>query len=266
MIASICFAFLLGSPQLVTTKPNDPILVPSLELSAKGFYSKQVFFRGIPIVAAKEVDDRALRTIICTFDKMLAKVPDSVLEAMVKAGVHYSIIGKDQGQTDLPEYADLRNDPVTDWNKRARGLGGLYTSGGEENILELPSDRYVGESIFIHEFAHTLDAFGFGAVDKSFRKKLRTAYDSALKKRLWKNTYSASNPGEYWAEGVQMYFDCARYAVPSDGVHNEICNREGLKAYDPGLYQLVEEAFGKNPWRYEGKYKKTGVVPKSGKG
>ena len=55
---------------------------------------------------------------------------------------------------------------------------------------------------------------------------------------LWKNTYSATNPDEYWSEGVQMYFDCARSAPHANGVHNEIYNRVTLKGYDPFLYAL----------------------------
>jgi alpha-glucosidase len=144
-----------------------------------------------------------------------------------------------------------------DWNKRARGLGGKYTSGGEENILELPSDRYVGESIFIHEFAHTLDQFGFSRTDPTFRSELRAAYAKAMEEGLWKNTYAATNRAEYWAEGVQSYFDCNRTASPPNGIHNEICDREGLKSYDPRLFALIDRSFGHVEWRYEGKYRST---------
>ena len=54
------------------------------------------------------------------------------------------------------------------WNRRARGMGGLYTTGTEENILGYPdlSDngkkkgrprtKYFGENIFIHELAHSV--------------------------------------------------------------------------------------------------------------
>jgi uncharacterized protein len=51
-----------------------------------------------------------------------------------------------------------------------------------------------------------------------------------------------------------MYFDCARSASPPNGVHNEICNREQLKKYDPRLFALIDREFGHNPWRYEGSY------------
>jgi alpha-glucosidase len=238
-LASLLLTAVVSAQTAYTTLPNDPIMKPSPSLE-QGFYSKMVSFQGMPILASSKVDDKALRKIVETFSKMLAKAPRTVMESLVAAGCHYSIIGEKEGQTDLPEYANLRKDPNMDWNKRARGLGGKYTSGGEENILELPSDRYRGESIYIHEFAHTLDEFGFSRVD-----------------RTWKNTYAMTNEAEYWAEGVQDYFDCNMKAVPSNGIHNEVCNREQLKWYDAKLFALIDRSFGENPWRYEGKYCRT---------
>jgi alpha-glucosidase len=249
------FAFALLCFQ--TTRPEDPIVAPPASLAYGGFYTKCVYFDGLPILGSSKVADGALRKIVDTFGKMLARCPAGTVEELVKAGCHYSIIAESEGQTDLPEYADLRNDPHMDWNKRARGLGGRETSGGEENILEYPSDRYVGESIYIHEFAHTLDEFGFSKVDPAFRSDLNDAYAKAMAEGLWHDTYSKSNPAEYFAEGVQMYFDCARVADPPNGIHNQVGNREGLKKYDPRLFAVVDRVFGGNPWRYEGKYNKT---------
>lgn len=238
-----------------TTKPTDPILPPPENLRYEGFYTKYVQVQGYAILASDKVEDRALRKIVDTFSKMLAKTPKGTMKALVDAGCHYSIIAEEEGQTDLPEYADLRNDPNMDWNKRARGLGGQYTSGGEENILELPSDRYKGECIYLHEFAHTLDQFGFSKTVPNFRKRLKATFDEAMAAGLWKQTYATTNAAEYWAEGVQSYFDCNRTATPPNGIHNEIGTRVQLQKYDPKLFALIDEAFGHNPWRYEGTYR-----------
>ncbi len=242
--------------QAATTGPNDPILKPDEPL-AKGFYTKQVFFQGLPILGSDRVEDRALRRIVENFGKMMAKAPKELMPSLVRRGSHYSIIAFEEGQTDLPEYRHMKNDPKTDWDKRARGLGGRTTSGGEENILEYPEDRYRGESIYIHEFAHTLASEGFTKIDKAFSDDLKAAYEGAIKDGLWTKTYAATNQHEYWAEGVQSYFDCNRSASPPNGIHNEICDREGLKCYDPRLFALVDRCFGGNPWRYEGKYNTT---------
>jgi len=245
---------------LIALQPTSEIETPPKEL-AKNFYTKMVKFQGMPILGSPKVEDAALIQMKATFEKMLAKVPEGTMKALVDSGCHYSIIAEEEGQTDLPEYHHLKNDPNMDWNKRARGLGGKYTSGGEENILELASDRYRGESIYIHEFAHTLDMFGFSKVVPKFREELSDAFNKAKAEGLWKDTYAITNRGEYWAEGVQSYFDCNRIADPPNGIHNAIGNRDRLKKYDPRLFALIDRCFGSNPWRYEGKYATTNLPP-----
>lgn len=253
----IAFALALLSIATQTTGGKEPLTVPPANLSYDGFYKKCAYFRGLPIIASEKVSDKAFRVLIATFSKMLAKIPDKEFQILVDRHSHYSIMAATEMQTDLPEYRYLKSDPNTNWDKRARGLGGLDTSAAEENILELPSDRYRGESIYIHEFAHTLANYVFRRYDADFMPTLRDIYAKAIAEGLWKNTYSATNKDEYFAEGVQMYFDCARSASPPNGVHNEVCNREQLKKYDPRLFELVDKAYGHNPWRYTGKYSTT---------
>ena len=60
---------------------------------------------------------------------------------------------------------------------------------------------------------------------------------------LWKGTYVATNHSEYWAEGVQAYFDCMR---PQFGANT----REKLKEYDPELFALVDEVYKQSKFRY----------------
>ncbi len=59
--------------------------------------------------------------------------------------------------------------------------------------------------------------------------------------------YTFSNISEYWAEGVQSWFDTNRQ---NDSSHNHVDTRAELKSYDPALAKLVEEVFGDGPWRY----------------
>ena len=46
------------------------------------------------------------------------------------------------------------------WNQRARGLGAMVgvpiSTGGEENLRCLSSDRYRGDDIFFHEASHSV--------------------------------------------------------------------------------------------------------------
>jgi len=69
-----------------------------------------------------------------------------------------------------------------------------------------------------------------------------------MAKGLWKGKYASNNHYEYWAEGVQSWFNTNR---PPDHDHNHVDNREELKAYDPPLAKLVKEIFGETDWRYK---------------
>lgn len=214
--------------------------------TARTFYTKYVDVNGLPVVAAAEVSDVALHRAHEIVTHMLAGRPD-VLRAMVERGMYLTIIGKDQVYTDLPENRDALNPDYL--NERVRGTGGLPTSFGEENLLSLPLDRYDDESIAVHEFCHTIDS-ALERIDPTWRDRRNRAYRDALDRGLFRDTYAGSNPGEYWAEIAQAYFDCNRV---NNWNHGPIGRREQLKVYDPRGYELVRSAFNLAPdqdWRY----------------
>jgi hypothetical protein len=62
-----------------------------------------------------------------------------------------------------------------------------------------------------------------------------------------KQCYAALNKAEYWAEGVQAWFDTNR---TMDHDHNHIHTRDQLKEYDPVMYQLCQDVFGDSQWRF----------------
>jgi alpha-glucosidase len=232
--------------------PKVSVPPPSWNLSP--FYKKGVDLDGLPIVSSDKVPDAALIEAWKIGREMLRNLSDAQA-AMIKNKVRIAIMSKDEQTLDIPEHSDLqRAFPQTDWNKRARGLGATRErpaiSGAEENLLGYASDRYKGESIFIHEFAHAILDMGIATVDPSFPRRVRSAFDSARKRGLWEKTYAATNASEYWAEGVQSYFDCNRTAEPANGVHNWVGTRMALQAYDPELFALIEEAF-RTKWRWK---------------
>lgn len=214
------------------------------------YYTKYASAAGLPVVASKQVDDRALAVAAYITSKMLAARPD-VLEALIESRVRVGIIGKNQQVTDLPEYAGLRAD-ADRWNKTTRGLGATRdkpaVSAGEENLIYLPNDKYKGESILVHEFSHTVHEMGLNSVDPKFEPRLKEAYAGAMKKGLWAKTYAATDFKEYWAEGVQSYFDCNMAVRVPDGIHNGVANRASLKKYDPALYELIDDTFKSPKW------------------
>ena len=199
------------------------------------------------VAAAAVVDDAALVRTHELVSHLLAGRPD-VLEALVQAGTRLIIIGKDQVYTDMPEYRHSQNPAYL--NERVRGTGGLrVTSFGEENLLNLPLDRYDDESIAVHEFCHTIDA-ALSRIDPRWRGRLTETYRGAMARGLWQNTYAATNAAEYWAEICQSYFVCNRV---NNWNHGPVGTREQLREHDPAGYDLVRTTFnlsGADDWRY----------------
>ena len=62
-----------------------------------------------------------------------------------------------------------------------------------------------------------------------------------------KECYAHKNRSEYWAEGVQCWYDTNR---TMDHDHNHIHTREQLRTYDPHLAKLCEDVLGDSPWRF----------------
>ncbi|CAH1258082.1 MDGA2 [Branchiostoma lanceolatum] len=212
------------------------------ELNLDTFYQKYLHAYGIPVLGSSILPDDALRRACYDVLFMLADrkdIRDSYYDYYGRAG----IMAETEVTLDIPEHSGL--DP--DFNTRARGLGATVSkpvsTGAEENVLCYNTDPYKVEDIFIHEFAHGVDILGARKAVSDFITRLQAAYDSALANGLWANTYADDTRDEYWAEGVQSYFNVNHESDPPDGIHNHVNTRVELQAYDPDLYAMVEEIY-----------------------
>jgi hypothetical protein len=206
------------------------------------FYKKHVDYKGFSILSSAKVSDAALLEARNLIDKLLGERED-ILKAMIKANCRFMVMAPTEMTTDVPEQRHMKNDPKTNWDQRARGLGGKLSSCGEENLLNLKGDRYRQENILIHEFNHAIHQQGLRLVDPTFNPRLKTAYEKAKAAGRWKGTYVMENAAEYWAEGAQAYFDCMR---PQFGANT----REKLEKYDPDLFALLDEVYKQSKFRY----------------
>ena len=237
---------------------------PPAALKFDPFYEKYADAYGIPIIAGRVVEDAALLVARDIVNYMLLKRPD-VRAEMVRQNYRVGIIGRDQGQTDLPEYRDYKKPAIDDrrltntererynlpggiasmtdqeyWNRRARGLGGRYTTSGEENLLGIPGSRYYGEHILVHEFSHGIMS-ALRTADPVFHAEIQNAYDAAKAKGLFKGHYAENTVAEYWAEGTQWWF-WSNYAW-SAPTGERLWTPDSLKAYDPALYDLLDRVY-----------------------
>lgn len=238
------------------------VAAPPEKLALDPFYTKWLDAGGIPISSSAAVPDAALTAARSIVVEMLARRPDP-RRALVAKGQRVAVMGTEEQTLDLPEQRDWKkpapDDPrltfcerkhyearigrLTDrdyWNRRARGMGGLLTSAATENLLGLPSSRYYGENIFVHEFAHAvLDAVE--TADPALYRAVADAYADAMAQGRWKGEYGATTVQEYWAEGTQYWFESNKLAVV-DG--QRILSAAGLAAYDPALAATLRRVYG----------------------
>jgi len=172
-----------------------------------GFYARRLDYEGIVIKAPTNVVDEAMFAARDRLSMMLSNLP-SVRVKLQAAGAELHIIGRDQVTTDLPEWRQDKGKPLAEYHgltrdQRTRGMGGLMTSCGEENLLRLEKDRYRGRDICVHEFAHNILGHG---VTRDIRQKVREQHRRSLDHGLWVGSYAGSNYDEFFAELTMWYF------------------------------------------------------------
>jgi hypothetical protein len=214
------------------------------DLKLDAFYKKYANANGLAVLGSDEPSDDSI-TSACRLVTSMVSKRDDARKALIAAKARFAIIGKDEGTAEIPEYgyrqrSQAERDQI---NQRARGLGGQVASCGEENILCLQGDRYWNESICVHEFAHTISTYGVYRADRTFEQRLEDSYTQASDQGILARTYRLENLQEYWAEGVQDWYDTNASSNPPNGVHNQVDTRAELRDFDPTLYGLVEEIF-----------------------
>lgn len=249
LVLALALVCLLNGERIVAAEPLSTakdatfeVTTPPASLKLAPFYQKYVSANGYPIVSSGVVNEYALKEAAFLVNIMLAKRAD-VRQAMIEGGSRLVVMAHDEFTTDVPEHSHMT--PKDFWDARARGLGGSrkdpVCSCGEENLLGLDGDPYHAENILIHEFAHNIHLRGMVVVDSTFDDRLKSAYEKAMNAGLWKTKYASTNHAEYFAEGVQSWFNNNRRP---DHDHNHVDTRKELREYDPDLAKLCEEVFG----------------------
>jgi hypothetical protein len=275
-VAAACLA-LAGTRAVSTQSPAPPptALVTGYESFTVGpvppelgydadFYKKYVDALGIPVISSAKVPDRALLMARDIVVYMLANRPD-IRREMVARKFRVGIMAQTEMTTDIPEQRD-RKKPTRDdarltrserenydkpggigsqtdkeyWDRRARGLGGVYTTGAEENVLGYPGTRYYGEHILVHEWSHGIMS-AIRTADPALYAAIQAAYKDAMAKGLYKGHYAETTANEYWAEGTQWWFWSNYEWTDANGTRLQ--TPDDLKAYDPKLFELLGQVY-----------------------
>ena len=244
---------LIGSDSPAASCDEAPAAPPA---GVDPFYDKYLDARGLPVLSTADVSDTALRTACVIVANMLSLRQD-LRDAMVRLDMRVVVMGRNQVTTDIPEYANLyKTNPGPDWDT-FRGIGATLgtpvTSAGEETVMCDQGGPYGGVNVLVHMLGTSV-YLGVADVDPTFEDRLQGADTAARAAGLWENTYvRGSDPRqnliEYYAEGVEDWFETGPESSPPDGTFNEINTRAELMAYDPMLYAIVAGTMRNDAWR-----------------
>ncbi len=225
-------------------------------LGLSSFYEQVCVVSGLPVVASSQVKSAALMEAAVIVQGMLQARPD-LAARMAERHFRLGVIGVRELAVELPEYRDLPTSyPNTDWEAaRAYGatVGRPLAATPEENLLCTAKDTYPGQSVLTHELGHSVLDMAVVPDDPGFDNRVRAAFRAASHLDVYQNTYAMTNVDEYWAEGVQDFFDSSRAAYGpnggGDGYDSPIYSRATLRTFDPGLHALIAEVFTEVDWR-----------------
>jgi hypothetical protein len=234
----------------------NPYSPEALRKTLDPFYKQHIVADGLVVAGSEKVSLYALGEAGYLAKKMLANRPDLLRDLCEKRKMFVAVMAYCELQTDLP---DCRNMSLW-WAYRARGLGSRPVSCAEENLLNLKGDPYKGENIFIHEFAHGIH----GVLGEEFNVRLRELYDEAKQSGRFGGYAIDGGFAEFWAEGVQTWFECNGRKKPKTGRGSDsftvigtqgeiVCHlttRKLLKTHCPKFAELLDSTFRQNEWVY----------------
>jgi hypothetical protein len=209
------------------------------------FYKKFINVGGIPIASSASPSDKSLFQAAKWTCNLISLAKPQVVQGLIQAYSKITVIGTNEQILQVPEY--MQEDPLIN---ELRAFGGSKDSPttitAEENLMCSGQDPFISECKLLHQFGG--HAMSMLSGNNTFLDELDSTYSSAMQKGLWGNTISSESEQEYFAEGVESWFDCNKQSLDSD--HNGINTREKLKIYDVGLSRLLTDFYGDMPIRY----------------
>lgn len=247
LVTFILVAASLVAGWIMPAKAREQPMVQESGSATPGFFRKYVDCEGIEVRSSSAVADAALLRACDKIGLMLRNIP-TVWRTLARRGAELHIIGRDEQTSDLPEFRERRGKlyidnkgRLTTIDARTRGMGGLLSSCGEENILHLPGDRYGdGSDVCIHEFSHAIMDYGLEAEQ---RRQIGEQYARSISAGLWRSAYAATNAKEYWAELSMWYFG-SHGARRRDSETPAGSGPEALRRYDPQGFALLQRTYG----------------------
>lgn len=235
-------------------------------------YSKRFEIHGIPILATERVTIEDLYVTALVYEHMTSRLePFDMRSLHRESGFRILLIDPSESFLDLPEF-----EGEEEQLDEADGLGGcigefyiaLRVGSPHTLIHELGHGIYHSAIQYLEtggatdeeawyrervkavhgmEMDEAREAHGEEEIHEvllappgGFSARLAKAWRNASKLDLWQDDYAGTEPNEYWAEGVAMWF--------GSGEAGSSSGRALLESRDPQLFDLCQSVFPKAPW------------------
>lgn len=206
------------------------------------WYGKYIDAWGFTVLGPHTITNAAMRKARRQLGTLLWTYPYWPVPEMDRRNVRLVLIARGERMSAIPEVYRQFGTALDDRYWGGFGATDWFPLCGatEANLM----DNTNNENVFVHEFGHTVHLMALQYIDPNFSPELTAAWDNARATGLWNNTYAATNTAEYYAEGIQSYFDVNREGPSGgDGVHNRINTRVELATYDRPLFDLFERVY-----------------------
>ena len=231
----------LRTLQLVSGNPNaagmiaeEAARVAEIKVWQEAYYDRYVDAAGIAIIGNSGVGDahyiRAGHIVL----SMTSKRPEVREVLSVENGFYMVLVG-DEDTTGWGYPPEVRHTAIRIGYVPSPGCS-ISSRGGFCYGYVFGGQGQRDFEIFVHEFAHAMDYAIRAQLDKGFYEQVNQAYAIAVTSGTWAGLYAETARGEYWAEGVVVWF----YDV---GAGRTFETYADLEAHDPLLFGLLDAWF-----------------------
>ncbi|MBW8040505.1 MAG: hypothetical protein FVQ85_10940 [Planctomycetes bacterium] len=233
--------------------------------------SKYVWCRGFSILGSNKVSDKAMLEADRIVRNMFRYRHD-VLKAIIDAKVQLAVIAQGQSPKDIPHVRKIGRKWFVNTKKSSGKQSRLFRfSAAESNLLESAGNPAAGDNLLIRDMAllmyyvtglREIDPEykkrkhvqqyekGLKRIDHRFDEKVKKLYRKAKMQNLWAGTPAMKNRFNYFAEGVQSFFNANKIITAGNDPVN---TREQLQGYDPDMALFIGDIF-KHPKRVDWRY------------
>ena len=198
-------------------------------------YTQRRDVLGIPVVGIDLVAEEAFDVAEDTIRDMLED--PALREPLTAEGAYVVIADETQKVLELPEFACLAGTSGASIYDHVCGVADRadypVVTVSELDLIGDRSGPCRGLNVLYHELGHLVQGWVLGSADYV---DVRLLYQEALDTGKYEGEYAARNTHEYFAESTQAYFLSIDRAGRRD--------RDWLKRYDPGMYQLLASVYG----------------------